>query len=138
MRLSITPSALIVWAHSTIEQRLNNTFTFDVSTQNRNNLNICYAKSLRNYTWLSFYHSIITHQGQSTIYSSKVGHRRLLPEQPGSDISHLTIIQLLVSASIRIDSNKAESRYDSFHIKSHAAEPINQIFVVSAVSEVQP
>lgn len=60
-----------------------------------------------------------------------------LPEQPGSDISHLTIIQLLVSASICIDANKAESRYDSFHIESHAAEPINQIFVVSAVSEVQ-
>jgi hypothetical protein len=61
----------------------------------------------------------------------------LLAEQSGSDISHLSILQLLVSSSIGVDTNKAESRNYSFYIESHAAKSVNHVFVVAAISGVQ-
>lgn len=62
---------------------------------------------------------------------------KLLSEQAVGDVAHLTCRQLTIHASVPVDPNISERRYNSRHIKAHTAKSIDQLFVVSVISKDQ-
>lgn len=56
-----------------------------------------------------------------------------LTQEPCGNITHISFIQFIVLSIHSINAVKFECRNHSIHIEAHAAESIDQVFVISVV-----
>jgi hypothetical protein len=59
-----------------------------------------------------------------------------LTEESGRNVSHVSLLELVVLTIVVVNSDKVKGIHDSIDVKSHADEAIDKVLVVSLVSVV--
>jgi len=57
----------------------------------------------------------------------------LFAEQSGRNIAHISLLKLVVSAAVLIDSDIFECRNHRGNVEAHCNEAVNQILIVSVI-----
>ena len=58
-------------------------------------------------------------------------------EESSRDISHICLLKFIVLAVISINANKVEGFDNSIEIETHAYKTVDEIFIISLVSDWQ-
>ena len=57
-------------------------------------------------------------------------------EQPGRDVAHVSLFELVVLTFILIDTDELEGRNDAVDIEAHVHESVDEILVVALVAVI--
>lgn len=57
-----------------------------------------------------------------------------LTKKPGSNVIYLSFVQLVILTPSAFSTNRLKSSYNMFDIKSHPSKAVNQILIISIIS----